>query len=57
VINLCKANGIPVFERNFSLADVYSAHEAFITGTFAGLSAVKEVDGREVGLGEIPILA
>ncbi|MFT4994898.1 MAG: branched-chain amino acid aminotransferase [Paraglaciecola sp.] len=51
VINLCKANGIPIFERNFSLADVYGADEAFITGTFAGLSGVKQVDGRVIGNG------
>lgn len=49
VINLCKTNGIPVFERNFTLADVYGADEAFITGTFAGLTAVKQVDGRIIG--------
>ena len=48
VINLCKANSIPVFEKNFSLAEVYSADEAFITGTFAGLTAVKQVDGRKI---------
>jgi branched-chain amino acid aminotransferase len=46
VINVCKANNIPVFEKNFSLADVYGADEAFITGTFAGLTPVREVDGR-----------
>lgn len=49
VINLCKDNEIPVFERNFTLSDVYSADEAFITGTFAGLTPVKEVDGRQIG--------
>jgi branched-chain amino acid aminotransferase len=57
VINLCKANDIPVFERNFTLADVYGADEAFITGTFAGLSAVAQVDGRVIGTGEKPMLA
>jgi branched-chain amino acid aminotransferase len=51
VINVCKANGVPVFERNFTLADVYGADEAFITGTFAGLTPVAEVDGRKVGVG------
>ncbi len=49
VIDICKQENIPVFERNFSLADVYGADEAFVTGTFAGLSAVKQVDGREIG--------
>ena len=34
VIDLCRANDIPVFERNFSLVDTYSAEEAFLTGTF-----------------------
>jgi branched-chain amino acid aminotransferase len=57
VINLCKDNDIKVFERNFSLADVYGADEAFITGTFAGLSAVAQVDGRIIGTGQKPILA
>jgi branched-chain amino acid aminotransferase len=46
VINVCKANGIPVFEKNFSLMQVYGADEAFVTGTFAGLTPVFEVDGR-----------
>ena len=58
VIDMCKAQGIAVFERNFSLADVYGADEAFITGTFAGLSAVKQVDGRLIGDGSTrPMLA
>ena len=46
VIALCRENGIPVFERNFSLTDVYSADEAFVTGTFAGVVPVTSVDGR-----------
>ena len=57
VINLCKDNDIKVFERNFTLADVYGADEAFITGTFAGLSAVAQVDGRTIGSGQKPMLA
>jgi branched-chain amino acid aminotransferase len=52
IINLCKENGIPVFERNFSLTDVYGADEAFVTGTFAGVAPAIEVDGREIGTGE-----
>ena len=56
VINVCRAHDIPVFERNFSLADVYGADEAFITGTFAGLTPVSEVDGRLIGTGERPLL-
>ncbi len=46
VIQVCKEAGIPVFERNFSLTDVYGADEAFVTGTFAGVVPVTDVDGR-----------
>lgn len=48
MIRLCRDNGIPVFERDFSLYDVYGAEEAFVTGTFAGLIPVREVDGRPI---------
>ena len=49
VIELCQANGIVVIEKNFSLTDVYDADEAFVTGTFAGLVPVTDVDGRSIG--------
>ncbi len=48
IIRVCEENGIPVFEKRFSLFDVYSADEAFITGTFAGTTPVREVDGRVI---------
>jgi branched-chain amino acid aminotransferase len=44
-------------ERNFSLTDVYGADEAFVTGTFAGLVPVRQVDGRVIGDGSRPVLA
>ena len=52
IIDLCKGNGIPVYEKNFSLTDVYGAEEAFVTGTFAGVAPVVEVDGRSMGEGQ-----
>ncbi len=52
VIALCQQNSIPVLQKNFSLTDVYGADEAFVTGTFAGLAPVREVDGRVIGDGE-----
>jgi branched-chain amino acid aminotransferase len=52
VIALCEQNQIPVRQKNFSLIDVYGADEAFVTGTFAGLAPVREVDGRIIGDGE-----
>lgn len=48
IIRVCREAGIPVFEKRFSLFDVYSADEAFITGTFAGVTPVREVDGRQI---------
>ena len=57
VIELCRANGIAVFERNFSLVDAYAADEAFITGTFGAQTPVVEIDGRPIGDGvEGPML-
>ena len=49
VILICREAGMPVFEKNFSLTDVYGADEAFCTGTFAGLTPVRSVDGRVLG--------
>ena len=51
VLDLCKKNDIPAFEREFSLSDVRSADEAFVTGTFAGLTPVVSFDGKAVGGG------
>ncbi|MFZ7091014.1 D-amino acid aminotransferase [Primorskyibacter sp. 2E233] len=51
VIDLCRANDIPVYERNFSLVDTYGADEAFLTGTFGAQTPVGEIDGRKIGDG------
>ncbi|MHA6264292.1 D-amino acid aminotransferase [Arenibacterium sp. CAU 1754] len=53
VIDLCRANDIPVFERNFSLVDTYDADESFLTGTFGAQTPVGEIDGRQIGTGEL----
>jgi branched-chain amino acid aminotransferase len=52
VIDLCRANDIPVYERNFSLVDTYGADEAFLTGTFGAQTPVGVIDGRVIGSGE-----
>jgi branched-chain amino acid aminotransferase len=54
VIDLCRANSIPVFEKNFSLVETYGAEEIFLTGTFGGQTPVSELDGRRIGGGELP---
>ena len=51
VLGMARRRGMPVSERNFTLTDVYNAEEAFVTGTFAGLVPVREVDGRQIGSG------
>lgn len=51
IIKLCHRHGIPVFEKNFPLTQVYSADEAFVTGTFAGVVPVTRIDGRRIGDG------
>lgn len=47
VIEIAREAGIPVLAKDFSLTDVYGANEAFVTGTFAGVTPVREVDGRK----------
>ena len=54
VIQVCQKKGIPVFERDFSLHDVYSADEVFVTGTFGGLTPVIEVDGQTIDSESVP---
>lgn len=51
VIEICEASGIPVFQKNFSLYETYSADEAFVTGTFGAQVPVVEIDGRLIGDG------
>ncbi len=51
VIELCRANDIPIHVRNFSLVETYGAEEAFLTGTFGGQTPVAELDGRAYGDG------
>ncbi len=57
IIRVCKENGIPVFEKNFSLFDVYGADEAFVTGTFGGVTPVTHIDGRQIGAGTFGSMA
>lgn len=52
VIDLCRANDIPVLEKNYSLYEAYGADEAFLTGTFGAQTPVSEIDGKTIGNGE-----
>lgn len=52
VVAMARHHGITTHEKTFSLTDVYSAQEAFVTGTFAGVAPVRQVDGRTIGSGQ-----
>lgn len=56
VIDLCRSNGIPVKEKNYSLYEAYGADEAFLTGTFGAQTPVSEIDGKPIGTGERPVM-
>ncbi len=51
VLRVCEEAGIPAYQKSFSLTDVYGAQEAFVTGTFAGIVPVREIDGRPMAPG------
>jgi branched-chain amino acid aminotransferase len=53
VISVCNANHITCMQKNFSLFDVYGADEAFVTGTFGGLTPVVKIDGKPIGQGKM----
>ena len=57
VIDLCRADGIEIHERNFSLVDAYGADETFLTGTFGAQTPVGEIDGKVIGDGNRPVTA
>ena len=56
IIQAARDAGLPIFEKDFSLTEVYGADEAFVTGTFAGLVPVVEVDGRTIGEARKPAI-
>ena len=56
VLKLCRENGITAREKNFSLTEAYAAQEAFVTGTYAGIAPVVEIDGRTISAGRGPVV-
>ncbi|MEM9317397.1 MAG: aminotransferase class IV [Pseudomonadota bacterium] len=55
VIDLCRLNDIPVYEKNYSLYEAYTADEAFLTGTFGAQTPVASIDGKQIGDGTHPV--
>ncbi len=56
VIEICRAEGIPVFQKNFSLVETYGADEVFLTGTFGAQTPVGVIDGRTIGTGDMGLV-
>ena len=52
IIQLCKENNIPIYEKDFLVADVLNADETFVTGTFAGVIPAVSIDGKTIGNGK-----
>ena len=50
IIDICKDKSIPIYEKNFTLSEVYECDEAFVTGTFGGVVPVSEVDNHELAV-------
>ena len=51
VLDICREHDIPAVERNLSLTELYTADEAFTSGTMGELTPVLQVDGRTIGSG------
>lgn len=56
VLRVCREQNIPAFEKNFSLTEVYAAEEAFVTGTYGGVTPVVEIDGRRISAARGPMV-
>ena len=50
ILDICNRQSIPVYEKNFTLSEVYGADEAFVTGTFAGVLPVYDIDDHELNV-------
>jgi len=51
VIDICKEESIPIYEKDFSIKDVHTSDEAFVTGTFAGIIPAINIDGYKISNG------
>ena len=55
ILSLARQQGLGVQERSFTLAEAFTADEAFVTGTLAGITPVNRLDGRRFDLNENPV--
>jgi len=52
VIQIAKSRKIPIVEEKFTRDELYTAQEAFFTGTAAEITPIREVDDRQIGEGK-----
>ena len=52
IMRVAQDKGIPHGERRFTRDELYTADEAFLTGTAAEVTPIREVDGRRIGDGK-----
>jgi branched-chain amino acid aminotransferase len=52
IIQIARAKGMPLVEERFTRDELYTAHEAFLTGTAAEITPIREVDDRTIGEGK-----
>lgn len=55
VIEIAKDFGIEFRRNSMSRKELYTADELFLTGTAAGVTPVRDVDGRTIGTGNRPL--
>ena len=53
VIEICRENHLKVYEKDFTIYDVESSDEAFVTGTFAGVIPVVKINDKVISKGQI----
>ncbi|MEM6524083.1 MAG: aminotransferase class IV [Bacteroidota bacterium] len=53
VIDLAKSHDISIVEKRISISEMYSAEEAFVTGSMGELTPVLNIDGRVIGAGQV----
>jgi branched-chain amino acid aminotransferase len=51
IVTLARDRGYQVIEERFTRDELYTADEAFFTGTAAELTPIREVDDRQIGAG------
>ncbi len=56
IINICEENNIPIILKDFKIEDVYEADAAFVTGTFAGVIPVTQIDHYKLNSGNFNII-